>query len=140
MGATAAWLHGFGEIEPSPYEFCMPNRKQTKRPNLVLRKREFDPDDVALVAGIPATKPARTVVDLIDYGEDLSLVANVLADALEKGLIDDEGTFRKSIDARARDADCRKASASTMRLREDGTNGVRKQRVARQSPEEGCAQ
>ena len=40
------------------------------------------------------------MLDLIDYGEDLSLVANVLADALERGLVDDEDALRKSIDAR----------------------------------------
>lgn len=101
MGATAAWLQGLGEVGPSPYEFCMPSRKQTKRPYLVLRKRGLDPDDVTVVAGIPATRPARTVVDLIDYGEDLSLVANVLADALDKGMIDDEGALREQIDARS---------------------------------------
>ncbi len=100
MGATAAWLHGLGEIGPSPYEFCMPHRKQTKRPGLVLRKRRLDPEDVTLVAGIPTTKPARTVADLIDYGEDLSLVANALADALDRNMIDDEGALRESIDAR----------------------------------------
>lgn len=100
MGATAAWLHGLGEVGPSPYEFCMPERKQTKRPNLVLRKRSLDPRDVTMVAGIPATRPARTVVDLVDCGEDLSLVANVLADALGRGMIDDEGALRQQIDAR----------------------------------------
>ncbi len=31
MGATAAWLYGIGEVSPSPYEFCTPERKQTKR-------------------------------------------------------------------------------------------------------------
>ena len=100
MGATAAWLHGIGEVGPSPYEFCMPERKQTKRPNLVLRKRRLDPRDVTMVAGIPATRPSRTVVDLVDCGEDLSLVANVLADALDRGMIDDEGALREQIYAR----------------------------------------
>ena len=41
------------------------------------------------------------MVDLIDSGEDLSLIANVLTDALERGLIEDEGALRQSIDARA---------------------------------------
>lgn len=40
------------------------------------------------------------MVDLIDSGEELSLVANVLADALERGLVEDEGTLREKIDAR----------------------------------------
>lgn len=101
MGATAAWLYGIGEVGPSPYEFCTPERKQTKRPNLIIRKRRLDPRDVAIASGVPATRPWLTVVDLIDSGEDLSLVANVLADALERGLVEDEGALRQSVDARA---------------------------------------
>lgn len=99
-GGTAAWLYGIGEVSPSPYEFCTPERKQTKRPNLIIRKRRLDPKDVAIVSDIPATRPWLTVVDLIDSGEELSLVANVLADALERGLVEDEGTLREKIDAR----------------------------------------
>ena len=56
---------------------------------------------MAIVSGIPATRPWLTVVDLIDSREDLSLVANVLADALERGLVEDEGALRQSVDARA---------------------------------------
>lgn len=99
MGGTAAWLYGIGEVSPSPYEFCTPERKQTKRPNLIIRKRRLDPKDVAIVSDIPATRPWLTVVDLIDSGEELSLVANVLADALERGLVEDEGALREKIDA-----------------------------------------
>lgn len=100
MGATAAWLHGLGEIGPAPYEFCTPVRRQTKRSSLVLRMRKLASDEVSVVAGIPATKPARTVTDLIDFGEDLSLVANVLADALANGLIDDEAALKELVDRR----------------------------------------
>ena len=100
MGATAAWLYEIGEIGPSPYEFCTPERKQTKRPNLILRKRRLDLKDVAIVSSVPATKPGCTVVDLIDSGEDLSLVANVLTDALGRGLVEDEGRLRESVDTR----------------------------------------
>ena len=52
---------------------------------------------MAIVSDIPATRPWLTVVDLIDSGEELSLVANVLADALER---EDEGALREKIDAR----------------------------------------
>lgn len=48
---------------------------------------------MAIVSDIPATRPWLTVVDLIDSGEELSLVANVLADALERGLVEDEGAL-----------------------------------------------
>lgn len=98
---AGAWLYGIGEVGPSPYEFCTPERRQTKRPNLIIRKRRLDPKGVTIVSGIPATRPWLTVVDLIDSGEDLSLVANVLADALERGFVEDEGALRQSVDARA---------------------------------------
>lgn len=101
MGGTAAWLHSIGEVGPTPYEFCTEGRRQTQRPNLVLRKRKIDSTDVTVVSGIPTTTPGRTVIDLIDYGEDLSLVANVLNDALARGLITDEAHLKKEIDSRA---------------------------------------
>ena len=101
MGATAAWLHRIGEVGPTPYEFCTDERRQTQRPDLVLRKRKIDTADVTVVSGIPATTPSRTVIDLIDYGEDLSLIANVLNDALARGLVTDEARLKKEIDSRA---------------------------------------
>ncbi len=100
MGVTAAWLYRIGEIGPMPYEFCTSVRRQTQRHGLILRKRDLRQTDTSLVAGIPATTPARTVIDLIDYGEDLSLVSNVLCDALELGLISDENHLREEIDRR----------------------------------------
>lgn len=101
MGATAAWLHRIGEVGPTPYEFCTDERRQTQRPDLVLRKRKIDAADVTVVSGIPATTPSRTVIDLIDYGEDLSLIANVLNDALARELVTDEARLKKEIDGRA---------------------------------------
>lgn len=81
-GATAAWLQGLGEIGPEPYEFCSAVRRQTQRPDIVIHKRAYDDADVTLAAGIPVTVPVRTVLDLVESGEDASLVANVLRDAL----------------------------------------------------------
>ena len=111
MGATAAWLHRIGEVGPTPYEFCTDERRQTQRPDLVLRKRKIDAADVTVVSGIPATTPSRTVIDLIDYGEDLSLIANVLNDALARELVTDEARLKKEIDSRATRAGLSKGSS-----------------------------
>lgn len=100
-GVTAAWLQELGEVGPTPYEFCSAKRKQTQRRGLTLRKRALPKEDVIIVNGIPATTPARTVLDLIDDGEDLSLVASVLRDALARGLVSDEANLAKEIDQRA---------------------------------------
>ncbi len=78
---TAAWLHGLGELKPEPITFSCPRRKQSRKASLCFLKRGLPSEDVCVVAGIPATTPKRTVLDLIDYGEDLSLVGAVLRDA-----------------------------------------------------------
>lgn len=96
-GATAAWLQGIGEIGPTPLEFCCETRKQTQRGNLIIRKRKLGGEDVVFVGGIPVTSPSRTVLDLIDGGEDLSLVSNVLKDALDRSLILDEEKLASEI-------------------------------------------
>lgn len=97
---TAAWLFGIGELNPAPITFTTPTRKQTRRDGLRLVKGTVGKDDVVTIAGVPVTKPARIVLDLLDGGEDLSLVANVLRDA---AAIDDEvlgSEFMAKVDAR----------------------------------------
>ncbi|WP_158539709.1 type IV toxin-antitoxin system AbiEi family antitoxin domain-containing protein [Gordonibacter sp. 28C] len=103
-GATSAWLQQLGEIGPTPMEFCTVERKQTQRDGLTVRKRAIGSEDIVYASGILATSPARTVLDLIDCGEDLSLVASVLRDALERGLVADVGKLAEEVDLRGRKA------------------------------------
>ena len=51
-----------------------------------------------MVAGIPVTTAKRTVLDLLDYGEDLSLVASVLRDAEAAGM---KENIEQEVNARA---------------------------------------
>ena len=102
MGATAAWLQGLGEIGPEPLEFCCGERRQTQREGLTVHKRALEARDIVHAYGVPATSPTLTVTDLIDGGEDLSLVAGVLGDALERGLISDVGGLASEVDRRGR--------------------------------------
>lgn len=104
MGATSAWLQQLGEVGPAPLEFCTAERKQTQRDGLTVRKRALDDEDVVYANGIPATSPARTVLDLIDCGEDLSLVASVLRDALGKGAVADVRRLAGEVDMRGKTA------------------------------------
>lgn len=78
---TAAWLHGLGELKPEPITFSCPKRKQSRNPSLRFLRRQLPKEDVCMVAGMPTTTPRRTILDLLDHGEDLSLVASVLRDA-----------------------------------------------------------
>jgi len=83
---TAAWLQGLGELKPSPLTFSCPRRRQSRNAGLKFIRRELPVPDIAIAGGIPVTAPGRTVLDLIDCGEDLSLVATVLRDAEAVGL------------------------------------------------------
>lgn len=101
MGATAAWLLELGEIGPATYEFCCATRRQTQRSNVILRIKDIDARSVGTVGGIPITPPELIITDLIDNGEDLSLVGNVLGDALTRRLVKDEVRLAHQVNKRA---------------------------------------
>ncbi|MCB1256813.1 MAG: type IV toxin-antitoxin system AbiEi family antitoxin domain-containing protein [Microthrixaceae bacterium] len=81
MGASAASLHGVGDLPAARYEFSSPVRRQSQRPGISYRQRELSPIDVTIAHGLPVTTVERTIVDLVEARTDLSLVADVLRDA-----------------------------------------------------------
>lgn len=97
---TAAWLHHMGEINPEPITFSCSKRRQTKRAGLRLVRKDTAACDIVLANGIPATTPSRTILDLLDDREDLSLVASCLLDAtaLDKRTQTEE--FRRAVNTR----------------------------------------
>ncbi|TFC01489.1 hypothetical protein E3O42_10250 [Cryobacterium adonitolivorans] len=80
-GAAAAAVHEAGDIEPAPYRMITSERRQTQRPDIAYSRRQLEPRDVVVIAGLPVTSIERTVADLVDEVGDLSLVGDVLADA-----------------------------------------------------------
>lgn len=94
---TAAWLQELGELNATPLVFSHPKRRQTRGSSRFLRRLLLE-SDIAVVEGIPVTTPRRTVLDLLDYGEDLSLVSSVLRDAEATGAC--EG-IEEEVNARA---------------------------------------
>lgn len=83
-GATASYLHQLGDLRPEPYVFSAPIRRQSQRPDIRYKQRALTHDDVTLVNGLPTTTVERTIAELVKENEDLSLVANVLADAMRR--------------------------------------------------------
>lgn len=69
-GVTSAWLRQLGEVGPAPLEFCRSRRKQTQRDGLTVKKRSRDDSDIVVSCGIPSSSAARTVLALMDDGED----------------------------------------------------------------------
>lgn len=83
--ATAAALHGIGDILDDRVEVTLPRRQQSRREELHLYKAVLRPDEVMSVAGLPVTTPARTIADLVAADHDRDHVATVLAEAVNRG-------------------------------------------------------
>jgi predicted transcriptional regulator of viral defense system len=86
--ASAALLHGFGDLPADRHEFTAARRLQTSQQDLRLHRGELPPQDVTLVSGLPVTTAARTVADLLADRHDGDHVAAVLAEAVRAGAVD----------------------------------------------------
>lgn len=88
MGASAASLHGVGDLPADRHEFSAPVRRQTQRREVSYRRRSLEPTDVTLAHALPVTTIERTIADLVEDRTDLSLVADVLRDAAQSRRLD----------------------------------------------------
>lgn len=83
-GASAAWLHGIGDLQPEPYQFSSPARRQTRRPNVRYRRRDVPPEFRTISQGLPVTTVEQTIADLVHARTDLSLITDCLVDATQR--------------------------------------------------------
>lgn len=86
--ASAAVLHGLGDLDADRHEFTVAVRKQTRRPELRLHRAQLVDEEVTLHEGLPVTTVTRTIVDLVADGHDGGHVAGVLADAVRARRVD----------------------------------------------------
>jgi hypothetical protein len=110
---SAAALYGLGHLPADRHEFILPGRKQTRRPDVRLYQGSLSAGEWVRLSGLPVTRPARIVSDLLDDHEDPEAVAQIVADAL-RGNYDYPGVF----------ADCLAAQASRFGLRRGDGLGV----------------
>lgn len=99
-GSTASALLGIGDLHLSPYRIYAPRRINSRNPSASFIKRDIPRDDVTFETGLPVTRPERTVFDLVADDEDLSLVADVLADASRKYRDFDYGKLAQLLEGR----------------------------------------
>ena len=88
MGASAASLHGAGDLPADRHEFSAPVRRQTQRREVSYRRRSLEPTDVTLAHALPVTTIERTIADLVEDRTDLSLVGDVLRAAARSRRLD----------------------------------------------------
>ena len=87
-GASAARLHGIGDLWDRHHDFIAPTRRQSQRAEIRYRQRVLDPSDVTLVDGLPVLSVEATIADLFNADADLRHIADALRDAAGKRHLD----------------------------------------------------
>jgi hypothetical protein len=93
---SAAALYGLGHLPADRHDFTLPGRRQSRRPDVRLHVRALRGDELAVVGGLPVTRPSRTAADLLGDREEPEAVASVVADAIRAGH-DDLGTISDAL-------------------------------------------
>jgi len=81
---SAAALYGFGHLAAGIHEFTLPVRRQSRRSDVRMHRGDIHDDEWIALRGLPVTRPARIVVDLLIDREDSAAIGHVVADALRE--------------------------------------------------------
>ncbi|HXH35997.1 MAG TPA: type IV toxin-antitoxin system AbiEi family antitoxin domain-containing protein [Plantibacter sp.] len=87
-GESASRLHAIGDLRGMTSEFTTATRKQTQRTDVRYRTRSLPEQDVTVRDGLPVTTRERTIADLVEDRQDLSLVGGALRDAARESYLD----------------------------------------------------
>lgn len=87
--ASAAEIHGIGDLLADVPEFTLPGRKQSRR-MVRLHRSTLRADEVTVRDGLPVTTVEKTIADLFNDGHDTSHVADAVRDAESAGNLDIE--------------------------------------------------
>lgn len=79
---SAAALYKLGHLPADVHEFTLPERKQSRRPDLRLHRGRLSDTDWTTVDGLPVTRPRRIAFDLLSAREDPGAVGHIVAEAL----------------------------------------------------------
>jgi predicted transcriptional regulator of viral defense system len=93
---SAAVLYGLGQLPADRHDFTLAARRQSRRSDVRLHQRAVRPAERAALGGLPVTRPARIVADLLDDQEAPEAVAVVAADAIRAGH-DNPGTVAECL-------------------------------------------
>jgi predicted transcriptional regulator of viral defense system len=87
--ASAASLHRVGELRADMHEFTLPRRRQTRRRDVRLHRGQVSAADRIVLSGLPVTRPARMIADLLADHVEPGVVGRIAAEVVDGGL---EGT------------------------------------------------
>jgi len=84
--ASAASLHGVGDLRADVHEFTVPVRHQTRRPDVRIHRGRVPPERRVLQGGLPTTRAAWMVGQLLADHLDVDAVAEITREVLERVL------------------------------------------------------
>jgi hypothetical protein len=84
--ASAAALHGIGDLRADVHEFTLPVRRQSRRTGVRLHRGTVPSKDRIVLDGLPTTRAGRTVGDLLADHVDPNAVAQITVEVLDRML------------------------------------------------------
>lgn len=84
--ASAAALYGVGDLRADVHEFTLPHRRQTRRPDIRLHRGQVPPERRILLGGLPTTRAAWMIGQLVADHVDPDAVAQIASEVLERVL------------------------------------------------------
>lgn len=84
--ASAASLYGVGDLRGDVHEFTLPERRQTRRPDVRIHRGRVPPERRLLLNGLPTTRAAWVVGQLLADHVDPDAVAQITREVLERVL------------------------------------------------------
>ena len=85
--ASAAGLHGLGDLLDDEHEFTLPERKQTRRDGIRIHRGDLTDSDITIAEGLPVTTTERTISDLLGSGHDPDHVAQMIGHGVRRGVV-----------------------------------------------------
>ncbi len=85
---SAASLYGAGDLRADVHELTAPIRRQTRRPDVRIHRGDVPERYRTLIAGLPATRAARMIGDVIGDHVEPASVALIAAEVLDRRLDD----------------------------------------------------
>lgn len=81
---SAASLYGIGDLRADVHEFTLPARHQTRRPDVRIHRGDVPGRYRSVLHGLPATRAARMVGDLLGDDVEPGSVANITAVVIDR--------------------------------------------------------
>jgi hypothetical protein len=93
---SAAALYDLGDLPADIHEFTLPERRQTRRPDVRLHRGPVKDSEWIHVRGLPVTRPSRIAADLLADREEPETVGQIITDAL-RGVFDYPAAMAEAI-------------------------------------------